>query len=61
MVVTKAKKPAVQVLEPKAGQEDVERLKRMVTETWDAITKEVFVQRESWGCAQCPYRKRCLG
>ena len=61
VIVTKAKKPAVQILEPKAGQDDVDRLKRMVSETWDAITKEVFVQREGWGCAQCPYRKRCLG
>ncbi|MGD0093856.1 MAG: PD-(D/E)XK nuclease family protein [Planctomycetota bacterium] len=61
LVVTKAKKPAVQILEPRAGQEDVDRLKRMVSETWDAVQKEVFVQREGWGCAQCPYRKRCLG
>jgi len=60
-IVTKAKKPAVQVLEPQAGHEDVDRLKRQVAETWDAITKEVFVQREGWGCAQCPYRRRCLG
>jgi hypothetical protein len=51
VVVTKAKKPAVQVLEPQAGQDDVDRLERMVSETWDAITKEVFVQREGWGCA----------
>ncbi len=61
LVITKAKKSTIQVLEPKASQEDVDRLKRMVTETWDAILKEVFVQREGWGCAQCQYRRRCLG
>jgi hypothetical protein len=61
LVITKAKQPTIQVLEPKASREDVDRLKRMVTETWDAITKEVFIQHEGWGCAQCPYRKRCLG
>ncbi|HEY3319184.1 MAG TPA: PD-(D/E)XK nuclease family protein [Planctomycetota bacterium] len=60
-VVTKAKSPAVQVLEPKASQADVDRLKRMVGETWDAVQKEVFVQREGWQCAQCPFKARCLG
>jgi putative RecB family exonuclease len=60
-VVSKAKTPLVQVLEPKAGQADVERLKHQVADTWEAIRKGVFVQRESWGCAQCPYRERCLG
>jgi CRISPR/Cas system-associated exonuclease Cas4 (RecB family) len=60
LIVTKAKKPAVQVLEPNASQEDVDRLKRMVAETWDAIQKQVFVQRESWACGQCPYQARCL-
>ncbi|HEY3319577.1 MAG TPA: PD-(D/E)XK nuclease family protein [Planctomycetota bacterium] len=60
-VITKAKTPAIQVLEPKASQQDVDRLKRMTSETWDAVQKDVFVQREGWGCAQCPYRTRCLG
>jgi CRISPR/Cas system-associated exonuclease Cas4 (RecB family) len=61
LVVTKAKTPTIQVLRPHATQDDVERLKRMVSEMWDAIQKGVFVQREGWQCAQCPYRTRCLG
>jgi hypothetical protein len=61
VVITKAKAPVVQVLQPQAGQEDVEHLKRQVAETWDAVRKEVFVQGEGWGCVQCQYRKRCLG
>mgnify|MGYP000019066450 CR=1 FL=1 len=61
LVVTKAKKPVVQVLEPHATQEDVVRLKEQVADTWSAIKAGVFVPRESWMCAQCPYKKRCLG
>jgi CRISPR/Cas system-associated exonuclease Cas4 (RecB family) len=61
VVVTKAKKPAVQVLEPVASQNDVTRLKEQVADTWTAIQAGVFVKRESWACQQCPYRKRCLG
>lgn len=60
VVVTKAKKPAVQVLEPAASQSDVTRLKEQVANTWLAIQAGVFVKRESWACMQCPYRKRCL-
>jgi hypothetical protein len=61
LVVTKAKTPAIQVLEPQAAQADVDRLKRQVSDTWAAIQAGVFVQRESWQCAQCPYKRRCLG
>lgn len=61
LVVTKAKAPVVQVLEPMASQADVERLKNQVFDTWAAIQAGVFVPRESWQCAQCPYKRRCLG
>jgi CRISPR/Cas system-associated exonuclease Cas4 (RecB family) len=61
VVVSKAKTPVVQVLEPKATQDDVTRLKQTVTETWAAIQTGLFVKRESWACAQCPFRGRCLG
>jgi len=61
VVISKAKKPAVQVLEPQATQADVIRLKDQVTDTWSAIQAGVFMKRESWACMQCPYRKRCLG
>lgn len=61
VVISKAKKPAVQVLEPQASQADVTRLKEQVADTWSAIQAGVFVKRESWACMQCAYRKRCLG
>lgn len=61
VVVTKAKKPVVQVIEPKATQEDVSRLKDQVAATWSAIQAGIFVKRESWACTQCPFQKRCLG
>jgi len=61
VVVTKAKAPVVQVLDPKASQDDVERLKATISETWMAINAGIFVKRESWACGQCPYRSRCLG
>lgn len=61
VVVSKAKTPVVQVLEPKATQDDVARLRKHVADTWSAIQAGVFIQREGWHCNQCPYRKRCLG
>jgi len=61
VVISKAKKTVVQVLEPVASQTDVTRLKEQVADTWSAIQAGVFVKRESWACMQCPYRKRCLG
>ena len=61
VVVSKAKTPVVQVLEPKATQEDVVRLKETIRDTWTAIQAGIFVKRESWACAQCPFKGRCLG
>ena len=61
IVVTKAKKPVVQVLQPQASQDDVVRLKQTISETWTAIQTGLFVKRESWACAQCPFKGRCLG
>jgi len=61
IVVTKAKKPVVQVLQPQASQDDVVRLKQTITETWSAIQTGLFVKRESWACAQCQFKNRCLG
>lgn len=61
VAVTKAKKPVVQVMQPTASQDDVARLKQTVSETWGAIQAGVFPRRESWACAHCPYRGRCLG
>jgi len=60
-IITKAKTPVVQILEPQATQSDVDRLKHDVAETWNAIQANIFVPRQSWQCAQCPFRKRCLG
>jgi CRISPR/Cas system-associated exonuclease Cas4 (RecB family) len=61
IVVTKGKNPVVSVLQPQATQDDVVRLKQTISETWSAIQTGLFVKRESWACAQCPYRGRCLG
>lgn len=61
IVVTKAKKPVVQVLQPQPCQDDVIRLKQTITETWSAIKAGVFNRREGWECNLCPYRGRCLG
>ena len=61
VVVTKAKKPVVQVLQPQCSQTDVVRLKEQVAETWTAIQTGLFVKRESWQCASCGFRHRCLG
>src|SRR5579862_267485 len=60
VVVTKAKKPVVQVLQPQASQTDVERLKQQVQDTWTAIKRDVFPTREGWHCSQCSYRGRSL-
>ena len=61
VVVTKAVNPKVQVLQPQASQDDVVRLKQTISETWAAIQTGLFVKRESWACAQCPFKGRCLG
>ena len=61
VVVTKAVKPKVQVLQPQASQDDVVRLRASVSETWSAIQTGLFVKRESWVCGQCPFKGRCLG
>lgn len=61
VVVTKAVHPKVQVLQPQASQDDVVRLKQTISETWKAIQMGLFVKRESWQCAQCPFKNRCLG
>ena len=61
VVVTKGKKPAVQVLQPQASQDDVTRLKQTVSGTWSAIKTGLFVKRESWQCSSCPFRRQCLG
>lgn len=61
VVVSKAKTPLIQTLQPQASQDDVDRLKRQVAEVWEGIQKHPFMQRTSWQCAQCPYKRRCLG
>lgn len=61
LVVSKAKKPVVQVLEPKAGKADVERLRERIAATWKGVQAGVFPAREGWWCAACPFRVRCLG
>ena len=61
VIVTKAVKPKVQILQPQCSQEDVVRLKENIAETWSAIQTGLFVKRESWQCSQCQFKHRCLG
>jgi putative RecB family exonuclease len=61
LIVTKAKTPHIQILEPQASQTDADKLKRTVRETWESIQKELFFPREGWHCQLCPYRRQCLG
>ncbi|MCZ7645680.1 MAG: PD-(D/E)XK nuclease family protein [Planctomycetota bacterium] len=61
LIVTKAKAPVVQVLEPKADQRDVQRLREQLGEVWKGIQANVFPAREGWWCAACPFRVACQG
>lgn len=61
LIVTKAKAPVVQVLEPKADQRDVLRLREQLGEVWKGIKASVFPAREGWWCAACPFRVACQG
>lgn len=61
IIVTKAKAPKVQVLEPKATKYDAQKLKHTVADTWAAVQAGIFMQHEGWQCAQCPYKTRCQG
>jgi RecB family exonuclease len=61
IVVSKAKKPKVQIVQPKATQDDVQKLRHRVADVWAAVQAGVFVKHEGWQCSQCPYRDRCLG
>lgn len=61
IVVTKAASPVVQIVDPHATQNDVDRLKQLVSGAWLGIKSGVFFRNESWACSQCPYRCHCLG
>jgi hypothetical protein len=61
VVISKGKTPVIQEIQPQVFQADVDRLKRQVADVWEGIRKEVFPQRTGWQCAQCPFKKRCLG
>lgn len=61
VVVSKAKSPVVQVLEPKATQADVRRLREQAGEVWKGIRAGVFPAREGWWCTACPFRTACQG
>lgn len=60
-IITKGKRPAVQVIDPEITRDDALRVRELVGETWRAIKAEVFPRRESYSCETCPYRVRCLG
>lgn len=59
IIITKAKSPKVQYIQPQASQEDVERLKEMASEIWKAIQSENWTPRPSWICKSCSFRDAC--
>ncbi len=61
IVVTKGKRPQVQEIDVHASRNDVDGFKDSVRETWKAIQSGVFLKREGWQCASCPFRDRCKG
>lgn len=61
VVLIKARRPVVQIVEPQATTDDEVRLKTLVAETWHAIKQNAFLRREGWQCAQCSFAQRCLG
>ncbi|MCZ7646234.1 MAG: PD-(D/E)XK nuclease family protein [Planctomycetota bacterium] len=61
LIVTKAKKPVVQVIEPLASQRDVLRLREQVADVWKGVRAGVFPAREGWWCGACPFRTSCQG
>lgn len=61
LIVTKAKSPVVQALEPQADQRDVLRLREQLGEVWKGIQAKVFPAREGWWCTACPFRVACQG
>ena len=62
VVVTRGKTPVVQVVEPKATQDDASRAKQLLADCWQTMrSSSAFVWHEGWQCKQCPFRVRCLG
>lgn len=61
VVITKARRPKIQVIRPQSSQADVDRLKTLAAEVWKAIQNENWMPRESWMCKSCPFRDECKG
>ena len=60
VVITKARKPVVQVLEVPADQSRLAATKRGVHQVWEAITAGNFYPSPSpMNCTSCPFRSRC--
>lgn len=59
-VITKAKKPVVQVLEVPADQQKLAAVKQGVAQVWEAITAGNFYPSPNpMNCTSCPFRSRC--
>lgn len=61
VVISRGRTPVIQTIEPQVFKEDVDRLKRRLSDVCQGIRKEIFPQRTGWQCGQCPFKKRCLG
>lgn len=61
VVVTKAKSPVVQVIEPPVGRENAQRVRELVADAHQAISAGAFPRNEGWRCARCPFADKCLG
>ncbi len=59
-VLTKTKEPAVDLLEVSAGQQAVDRTKRIVERAWRAINNQAFYPAPSpMQCSGCSFRNEC--
>ena len=59
LVVTKAVKPVVQVLDVPHDPERVERTCQMISDVWDGVVAGIFPARPGWPCRMCPYKSAC--
>ena len=59
-IITKAKKPVVQLFPIQADANRIAGLKESVTQIWQAIqTQNFYANPSPQNCATCPFRSRC--
>jgi len=58
-VLIKTTKPRFEQYYSTRSELDLKRIQRQMIEVWSAISKGVFIPRESWKCKGCAYQKAC--